>query len=579
MKLTSAPQAIVKAFQMSVKRFPLSAAYVTALSAFLIFYIIDKGKFPSDSLIGTISYYFSVGFVLSLTLHLWQEEGQKRCTALLVNVVAHLILLADTIYIYHLFQDSDSPHYEECVAHSSVHFSLMLSLFFLSFLKEKNNIASWNFTMRLIVNAIICYAIGVMMWGGCSLLLASFNFLFQIDFDFKWYLVIGVLTGLLLSSWLLLGRIPHGEKKHDRTPIHSSFLNAVMRFLALPLVGLYTIVLYIYAIQILIKWELPNGWVSWLVSASMAGLIIIEFGLYPVRKAQEKKADYLIARYLPVVILPLLLLMTVGIIRRFSDYGITIHRLYLITLNLWFYFVCIVLFLTKARRINWITISFALAFLLTSAFPINYFSITRWTMESKIKQTLFSTDMMKRRKLPLTERQYKHLLHVLTKEEAIQLNDKMKYIRRYYGSGYTEAYVKDTTYLTFYYDFLEPHANSVAPTHFYIGNGCANYAIDIPEEYNRMVWVYTPTVTVPPNQKIAMFVPEHEGQAIDTVFVHLDTLRAHKDTMQAPIPIVCKSHRSTYMITRFSVSPFHNPQTNKHEGTMVDITGFILQKK
>ena len=99
MKLTSAPQTIVKAFQMSVKRFPISAAYVTALSAFLIFYIIDKGKFPSDSLIGTISYYFSVGFVLSLTLHLWQEEGQKRRTALLVNVVAHLILLADTIYI------------------------------------------------------------------------------------------------------------------------------------------------------------------------------------------------------------------------------------------------------------------------------------------------------------------------------------------------------------------------------------------------------------------------------------------------------------------------------------------------
>ena len=418
-----------------------------------------------------------------------------------------------------------------------------------------------------------------MMWGGCSLLLVSFNFLFQIDFSAKWYLVIGVLTGLLLSSWLLLGRIPHGEKKHDRTPINSGFLNAVMRFLFLPLVGLYTIVLYIYAIQILVKWELPNGWVSWLVVASMVGLIIIEFGLYPVRKAQEKKPDYLIARYLPVIILPLLLLMTAGIIRRFSDYGITIHRLYLITLNLWFYFVCIMLFLTKARRINWITISFALMFLLTSAFPINYFSITRWVMESQMKQTLFSTDMMQHKKLPLTERQYEHLLHVLTKEEAIQLNDRMKYIRQYYGSGYTEAYVKDTNYISFYYDFLEPHAHSTAATQFYIGNGCENYAIDIPEGYNRMVRVYTPTATVPPNQKIIRFVPEFEGQAIDTVFVHLDTLRAHKNSMQAPIPIPCKSHRSTYLVTRFSISPFHDSRTNKHEGTMVDITGFILQKK
>ena len=565
---------------MCVKRFPVSAAYITALSIFLIFNIIDEGELLDDSLIGAVSYYLSVGFVLSLTLHLWQEEGKKQRTILIVNMVAHLVLLADAIYIYHVLEDSNSYHYEVWVAHAAIIFSLLLSLFFLSFFKEKDNIASWNFTMNILVNLFICHFIGEVMWGGFSLLLSSFNFLFHIDFDSKWYMVIGVLTGLLLSSWLFLGRIPNGENKHDRTPVDSGFLNAVMRFLFLPLVGLYTIVLYIYAIQILVKWELPNGWVSWLVVASMVGLIIIEFGLYPVRKAQNRKADNLIARYLPVSILPLLLLMTVGIIRRFNDYGITINRLYLITLNLWFYFVCITLFITRARRINWITISFALIFLLTSAFPINYFSITRNCMDSKIRKMLYSTDMIRVRKFPLNERQYKHLLHILTKEEAVELNDKMRYMREYFGSHYTDAYVKDTTEVYFYYDFLsDTPSQSTIVENYYIGNGCEDFAIDISEGYEKIFRVYTPTVTVPSNQNIVQLVAEFRGEALDTVFVNLDTLRAHEHSMPAPFPLPCASNHNIYMVTHFSISPLNDSRTNKVESIMVDVTGFVLQKK
>lgn len=565
---------------MCVKRFPVSAAYITALSIFLIFNIIDEGELLDDSLIGAVSYYLSVGFVLSLTLHLWQEEGKKQRTILIVNMVAHLVLLADAIYIYHVLEDSNSYHYEVWVAHAAIIFSLLLSLFFLSFFKEKDNIASWNFTMNILVNLFICHFIGEVMWGGFSLLLSSFNFLFHIDFDSKWYMVIGVLTGLLLSSWLFLGRIPNGENKHDRTPVDSGFLNAVMRFLFLPLVGLYTIVLYIYAIQILVKWELPNGWVSWLVAASMVGLIIIEFGLYPVRKAQNRKADNLIARYLPVSILPLLLLMTVGIIRRFNDYGITINRLYLITLNLWFYFVCITLFITRARRINWITISFALIFLLTSAFPINYFSITRNCMDSKIRKMLYSTDMIRVRKFPLNERQYKHLLHILTKEEAVELNDKMRYMREYFGSHYTDAYVKDTTEVYFYYDFLsDTPSQSTIVENYYIGNGCEDFAIDISEGYEKIFRVYTPTVTVPSNQNIVQLVAEFRGEALDTVFVNLDTLRAHEHSMPAPFPLPCASNHNIYMVTHFSISPLNDSRTNKVESIMVDVTGFVLQKK
>ncbi len=579
MKLSSAPQAIINALQNCVKRFPVAVAFITALTLFLIFNIVNEGEALSEKAIGTTIYYLSVGYLLSLTLRLWAEDGRKQRTVLIINIVSHLMLLADALYIYHTIDDTNKPYWELYVAHVATIFSLWLSLFFLSFFKEKDNIASWNFTKNLILNFVICYFIGNVLAGGFMLLLTSFNFLFNIDLGDKWMLIAETLIGLLLPTLLFLGRIPQGEQKFDRKPVDSNFLNAVIRYLFLALEGLYIIVLYIYAALILICWELPNGKVSMLVVVSMAGLFLIEFGLYPVRKAQDRRADNLIARYLPVAILPLLLLMTVGIIRRFSDYGITISRLYLITLNIWFYFVCITLFLTKARRINWITISFALIFLLTSAFPINYFSITRMYMSSHIKKVLYSTDLIQKQKLPLTANQYKHILHVLTKDEAIQLNDQLRYLQEYYGDRYTEPFVKDTVHVSFYHSlYFEEKSKDDGYDRFYIGNSCENYAIDIPVGCKRMIKVYTPTVIVPPNQNIVKLVPEYEGEAIDTIFVNLNTLRAHRDSMPAPIQIPCASDKSFYFATRFSISPLHDGKTDAHTGTMVDVTGFMIQK-
>ena len=566
MKLSKAPQAIVKAFEMCVKRFPVSAAFISALAIFLIINIIDEGNTIKGSIIGAVSYYLSVGFVLSLTLHLWQEEDQKQRIVLIVNAVAHLILLADAFYIYHILEDSNGYHYEFWVAHASVIFSLVLSLFFLSFFKEKDDVASWNFTMRLVVSAIICYLIGQIMWGGLSLLLGSFNKLFGIDINSKWYLVIGVLTGLLLSSWLFLGRIPFGKDKHDHTPVNSGFLNAVVRFLFLPLVGLYIIVLYIYAIQIIVKWELPNGWVSGLVVASMVGLIVIEFGLYPVRKSQERKSDNFISQYLPIAILPLLVLMTVGIARRFSDYGITVNRLYLLTLNLWFYFVCIALFLTKARRISWIAYSFGIIFLLTSVCPINYFSITRKYMDNHIAKVLDG------KTLPLDAAQYKAIISALPEKEATMLNERLMYLEDTYGSKYTDKYVQNAHFRSYQSLLKQEEIAEYREDTEYIHRACNKYAIDIPAGYNRMVNVYTPTTTYENGQNIVKVVPTFGEETFDTVLVNIDTLRSYKDAMPNPILMPCSSEKTLFYVENFTIRSVDSTSSK------VDVTGFVLQK-
>ena len=558
MKLTSA---LVTAFQNSVRRFPLPSAFVTLLTLILIIEVNDNDAI-ADRTFFTLCYYFSVGFLLTLTLRLWEEENVKRSTVRVVNVIAHVLLLADAIYLYNVFTGIGSV--ELLVAHGSAIFTLFISLFFLSFWHEKDNIVSWNFTLQLILNAGICTLIGHVMMAGMSLLLASLHLLFGFDVRSEWYVILECLFGLLLSALLFLGRIPQGAKKHDYEPLDSSFLNAVMRFLFLPLVGLYILVLYIYAGKILLTWELPDGWVSWLVCASMVGCIVIEFGLYPVRKLQDKRADHLIARWLPVVILPLLVLMSVGIVRRLSDYGITVNRLYLLTLNLWFYFVCITLFLTKARRINWITISFTLIFLLTSALPINYISLTRHHMTSSIERILEG------QRLPLNAAQFDKLMKALPEEDGQRLCIRLDYMRQTFGYQSTDAYIDNDDYVP-----LSKYINPTdeVETDIVYSSIQTSDIINIPAGYTRFLQnTYCPVIGCLHDQDTVEVEVMISGTRKATVLVSMDSLMAHTEHMPAPILMPGTSDRCIFAGTSFNID-----YTDKAEQRL-DVCGILFIK-
>lgn len=49
-----------------------------------------------------LGYYFSIGTLLSLTLHLWSEEIKSKIKGVIVHIVMHVLLIADAVYLYSL---------------------------------------------------------------------------------------------------------------------------------------------------------------------------------------------------------------------------------------------------------------------------------------------------------------------------------------------------------------------------------------------------------------------------------------------------------------------------------------------
>ncbi len=568
MNLESSSKLIAGILRNCIRRFPVSIVYMMALTVLLLVGI-NSADFFSERFLYVASYYLSVGYLLSLTLHLWQEETKNKCAVVVVNVLAHVALIADAVYLYDL--PDSQPFMEKGIAHTSAIFALWLSMFFLSFLKEKDNIASWNFTMKILTQFIISHAIGFMMFLGVSLLAASLLYLFGIDIETECYSSLAVLFCLFLSSCLFIGLIPGGEAKHDRSPVMSKFMNGVIHYLFLPLIGCYLIVLYVYAFQILCAWELPDGWVSYLVVALMVGCIGIEFGLYPVRQKEHKRSDEIIVRWLPLVALPLLALMTVGIVRRFLDYGISINRLYLATLNAWCYFVCIGLFVTKAKHINWITISFSMVFLLTSAFPVNYVSITRESMYLNILDDLKELGA---EQLPMTKEGYKIFMESIPKDRAKTISARLDYMCSWFGKE-SVADIADGNIP--FWNYQDDGVISDGRYYADYSANIGNYAeIEIPKGYDRIVkYDYETSEEFSSDYEgIVKFVAgQNTSVENDTIYLDIRQIKSIKKPYKKPVLLRCSSSGSVFMLTQYSITLYRG-----EEKTKVYFSGYLFKK-
>lgn len=551
--------------QSNLKRFPVTLFFTIALTCYLCYFVSNHDD--NKKLHWIIAYYLSVGTLLSLTLHLWCEEMKSIIPKIGIQTGMNLLLILDTIYLYSYSYEKSFT--EIGIAHAAGLWAIGLSIFFLSFLKEKNDIPSWNFAISSITSCVTANVIGCIMSGGICFLMLSVHKLFNLKIESQSYLYIVILCNVCLSMFLFLGLLPQKQEKHNTRPLQHSFLNGVIHYLFLPLTGGYLIVLYIYAFRILINWELPIGWVSWLVITLMTGCIVIEFGLYPNRIAQQKRFDNLIARWLPLFILPLLFLMTIGIVRRFNDYGITINRLYLITLNIWCYCVCIILIIIKARRVSWIPISFSIIFLLTSVLPVNYASITKHKIQneiSKIIQTQIPT-----KGLPFSQDKYTQWLKTFSPERAQQINDKFIYLYEWFGKESISQWIdEDVSLYMLRTEFKNQQETQAIVS--YSGAIASNALIGIPVGYKKLQAVHQYQIINKEEQENMLSVKI--TQENDTVYINYQTLESlsqYKHGEMPPSELKCNSSQKTFILTSFSVD-----KTKK--SMEISIDGYLFSK-
>jgi len=405
--------------------------------------------------------FFSIGIVLSLVVSLFLEDFKNIIVNVGLNLLAICLLL---VYAITLPEKLLPVHFYQLIIIGLV---FLLMAFVVSFLKKNKDIPFWEFSKTCLLQLIISFIFAQVLMLGLSLAVFSLHELFKIDIQSEVYQNLAVICYALIAPVYFLANVPDKTEKHKTEYSFPVFMKILGLYILLSILAIYSLILYVYLAQIIVKWELPNGWVSMLVSVLGLGGFLCMLILYPLRLEKENKVVNLLSKYFPLLLLPLLVLMSVGIFRRLGDYGLTINRCYVLIINIWLYGICIYLFLSKSNHLKWIIISFAAVAFLTSVGPWSVFNVTRNSLNNELEQLLTDAHLMKNGKVSIQKNK------TLTVDTIVQVKliEKIRYLSNNYGNESLQKFfpssIKDKSVSTILRELNLKDINSYYITAFY----------------------------------------------------------------------------------------------------------------
>lgn len=412
-----------------VRRFPISVLLVLGVAA-LAFIAIYNDNFAFVP-IGWWA-FFSIGSILSVALLLFLEEYFSKFKSGLITLLFVALWGIYSLFLPEAISDLSIAKKIELLVIGGVSF---LSMFFVSFLKKDSDKTFYNFAIKILIQLILAIFFGLVIFLGLNVALEAIESLFNVQVSSYLYGFSAVFSFILFSSIYFLSNIPYGEKKKENVISYSRAQKIFTLYILLPLLTLYASLLYIYLFKIIFSWQLPDGMVSILVSALAIGGLILIFLLYPIRLQENSKISNLISSQFSYLVLPLLILMTIGIFRRIGDYGITINRCYILLLNLWFYGVYIYLSFSHSRHFKWVVVSFSLVALLTS---VSSFGMAKYT-ENSIRREIGSTINEK-----VTFENAKEIFSKMEEKDEIRLESSIRYLFVNFGRKSLQPFFLET---------------------------------------------------------------------------------------------------------------------------------------
>jgi len=444
-------------------RFPLTTLWTVLGSIFVIF------------LIETDTYNFENSYAELLTLILgvsWLIGAQFFSESLSnkkIGWLVKIIVLGLLVAYYFSLPDEDSA--SGAIIYIRW-FLLLLTghifVFFAPFIKQWNKIDYWNYLQNIITAIARSALFSIVIYAGIALALLAIDNLFSVSIDSKIYAELYVVCLGVVNTFIYLSDFP--KKIHDTQELHySKALDVFLKYILIPILALYLFIVYAYAIKIVLAWELPQGWVSYLINILAIIGFIIQIIIEPIRKTHS---SFLIKKFYPLfylLLLPLLVLLSVAIYTRISAYNFTENRYFLVLLAGWILGMSLYMLFSKKKRLVVFPISLFVLCLLSSYGPWSAFNVSIQAQVSEFKQLISKIKTQGDELISMEEAtQFKSIAGYLKERNKLHLVDeslgfKTDYVKSDYNAGkflLDSLYGKETAPLF-------PSANSYQNNHFY----------------------------------------------------------------------------------------------------------------
>ena len=371
------------------KRFPLASAFAIFTTIAFI-YVYESGHTFNYKLSHWLLHYPIAATMIALAVSLVQEsrKNTSKIPQIAAGAIWLVISIALTLYLPPKELFFIRLKYIE-TTYAFIYTTAFLSLFVAPFFKQNDENGFWVFLMRNAKVAVVAIAISVVLLIAIDGLLFGFFNLFDIKVSARPFVYSAIISSCTIFPILFFSGIPSIDDCLQETPALNKFQTSTNKFLFLPVLSLYIVLLYAYIAKIIIQWEMPKGMVSYLVSASMLLMLLRVTLMLPERINPKQSFESKLLKILPAACIPLVILMSVGIIRRISDYGISEDRYYITAINIFYYAIIAILLIDKIKcKSRFIAIVFCSMFFILTNGPLSAINVTHRVWMESIKTAL-----------------------------------------------------------------------------------------------------------------------------------------------------------------------------------------------
>ncbi len=376
---------IIKGVRGAFARFPVSMIYSISVGLILIFLIENENTISSESIenLAKIAMVLGMGILLFLALNLGFESHGTKKNGRIIGFVGAVIF--QVLYYYVFLNEMNMVSVTRYVGTILLLIALVM---FIPRLRRPEGLVSYVKGLTYAFSIAAVYA--AVLFIGLVLIVFTIEQLFDIPFWDSIYIELFILVVFIFAASMFLSRIP-GDKESD-DGYYSSAVKILLEYIVIPLIFIYSAILYVYFIKIIATWDWPKGLVSHLVlwySVLASGLIFISSPLLGKSRIVE-----FFNKWFPIINLPILLMMFLSMGLRIMQYGITENRYFVLALGIWVLFTMINYALTN--RLGNISVLVAIAIIITISLygPVSAYNVSIRSQNNRLDDLLQENGMI-----------------------------------------------------------------------------------------------------------------------------------------------------------------------------------------
>lgn len=239
------------------------------------------------------------------------------------------------------------------------------------FIFKSTNAQFWHFNVQIFIQFAIAVFYSLILTGGIEGAIYAIRILLDVQWYREIYFDLLVVIMGIFNTLFWLSTVPKIHDDAVEESISPLKILPLVKFILVPITLLYFFILYLYGIKIMSIGELPKGWIASLcIGFSIVGFLtyLLNF-LLP--DFDNTKWIHWFKKYYYFLLIPIIVLMHISVWRRFSDYGLTEQRYYLILFSIWISLVAMYYIASRKDDLRAIPLSLAIFCFISAVGPLN----------------------------------------------------------------------------------------------------------------------------------------------------------------------------------------------------------------